>query len=213
MSGSGDVCGNYICADDVDNWPSGTDEEDQLAAIETAEAMIEKVTKTHFYPKAFELRLNGNGKNRLVLPLQANIISVSAIYVWGVELDSTWYTWDNNSVLLDTESYGGSKVELAYQLGEVEGQGLFPRGLNNIHIIGVYGLAVVPSWVKDVAVILVKDKNDPALYAHYTGGSESIGNYSYNLGGGGVADYPTGVVEADTWLRRFRRGKSILLAP
>jgi len=213
-SASGEPCGNYICASDIDNWPSGTTEEEQLAAIEAAEELIEKITKTHFYPKAFDIKLNGNNKNRLMLPLSANVLSVSAVYVWGEELDTTWYTWDVNSILLDEEGAWGGDIELAYKLGEIDVHGIFPYGLNNVRVVGTYGPATVPSWVIEVAKILVKDKNDPTLYAHYTLGSERIGDYSYDLGGGSVlTDYPTGIAEADVWLRRFRRGKSIIMAP
>lgn len=214
-SGSGEPCGNYICASEIENWPSGTTEEEQQALIEAMEALIEKITKTHFYPKAFDIRLNGNDKNRLFLPLSANIIVVSAVYLWGELLDSTWYTWDKNCVLVDLEQTWGPDVELDYKLGQVDVRGIFPKGYNNIRVIGAYGLAEVPSWVCLVAKILIQDQNDPTLYTHFTLASESIGDYSYSLGGGGggVNDYPTGIVEADVWLRRFKRGKCIIMAP
>lgn len=212
-SGEGEPCGNYICASDVDNWPSGTTEEEQQALIEAMEELIEKIAKTFFYPKTFDIRLNGNDKNRLFLPLSANIIAVTAVYVWGELLDTTWYTWDKNSILVDLEQAWGPDVELDYKLGQVDVKGLFPRGYNNIRVIGTYGLADVPAWVSLVAKILVQDQNDPTLYSHYTLASERIGDYSYSMGSAGVVDYPTGIVEADTWLRRFKRGKSIIMAP
>jgi hypothetical protein len=210
-SGSGLPCGHYICADDIENWPSGTDDEEKAAIIEKMEALIEKVCKTHFYPKAFDIAINGNDKNRLFLPLSANILSVTAVYLYGILMDPSWYTWDHNSIFINPDA--ASDVELSYRLHQVEAAALFPHGYNNVRIIGLYGEAVIPSWTAQVAQILVEDHNDPHLYAHATFQSERIGDYSNSMGSMGIAEYPTGVIEADKWLRRFRRGKCIIMAP
>jgi hypothetical protein len=210
-SGSGLLCGHYICADDIENWPSGTEDDEKLATIEKMEALIEKVTKTHFYPKTFDIAINGNNKNRLFLPLSANILSVTAVYLYGILMDSSWYAWDHNSIFINPDAQ--TDVELAYRLHRVEAAALFPHGYNNVRVIGLYGEADVPSWVKQVAGILIEDHNDPHIYAHAMLQSERIGNYAYSMGSAGLAEYPTGVVEADKWLRRFRRGKAIIMAP
>jgi hypothetical protein len=215
MNGSGIAlpCGNYICADDVDNWSPGTTDEEKLAIIQKMEGLMERAAGTHFYAKAFDVRVNGNDKNRLFLPLGADILAVSLISVWDIELETFYYTWNAQSVFIDLTGIGLTDLELRYKLSQVEARGIFPHGYNNVRVVGLYGKDPVPAWAKQVATILVRDHNDPRLYQHATLQSESIGNYSYSLGSGGIAQYPTGVVEADKWLRLFGRGKMIMGAP
>jgi len=98
---SGDICGCYLCADHVKNWPSGITEEEQQEIIDKVEQIIDKVTETKWCGEAFDIKLNGNNKNRLFLPLETDIITVTHVYIACIELDSTWYTWDVNSIYLD----------------------------------------------------------------------------------------------------------------
>jgi len=98
---SGDVCGDYLCAGHVDNWPSGISEEEQWEIITKVEQLIDKVTETKWGGEAFDIKLNGNNKNRLFIPLETDILTVTNVYISCVELDSTWYTWDVNSIYLD----------------------------------------------------------------------------------------------------------------
>lgn len=98
---SGDVCGCYLCAGHIDNWPSGITAEEQQEIIDKVEQIIDKVTETKWGGEAFDIKLNGNNKNRLFLPLETDILTVTNVYISCVELDSSWYTWDINSIYLD----------------------------------------------------------------------------------------------------------------
>jgi len=98
---SGDVCGCYLCAGHIDNWPSGITEEEQQEIIDKVEQIIDKVTETKWCGEAFDIKLNGNNKNRLFLPLATDILTVTNVYLSCIELDSSWYTWDVNSIYLD----------------------------------------------------------------------------------------------------------------
>jgi len=207
---SGDVCGHYLCAGHVDNWPSGITEEEQ-------QEIIDKVTETKWGGEAFDIKLNGNGKNRLFLPLATDILTVTNVYVSCIELDSSWYTWDINSIYLDpcTSGTGGLSPELYYKLAESMDRGIFPRGYNNIWVKGTMGeSAAVPEAIKQAAVILAKWENDPTLYT-YTGlkKSEKIGDYAYTNLAISEADILTGIEEADTYLRLYVKRKAILMAP
>lgn len=200
--------GHYISADDIENWPSGTSEEEKEAAIKLAEEVLEACLGRSYYPKDFDVKINGNGKNRLFIPLPEPIITVDLIEVWGVELDSAYWAFDSSSVFISPES-GASEVEIEYFLKTEQGA-LFPWGYNNIRIKGTCG-SEVPEWIKEVARILVEDKNDPTLYTHYLK-SESIGNYSYTMGDS-YAKTLTGIKEADDIIRLFRRKTPIFMAP
>jgi len=98
---SGDVCGAYLCASHIDNWPSGITAEEQQEIIDKIEQIIDKVTETKWGGEAFDIKLNGNNKNRLFIPLETDILTVTNVYISCVELDSSWYTWDVNSIYLD----------------------------------------------------------------------------------------------------------------
>ncbi|HDZ37035.1 MAG TPA: hypothetical protein ENH62_01895 [Marinobacter sp.] len=94
-------------------------------------------------------------------------------------------------------------------------EGLFPRGYNNIQVIGTMGESVaVPEAIKQAAVILAKWENDPTLYT-YTGlkKSEKIGDYSYTNLATSEADVLTGIGEADFYLRLYVKRKPVLMAP
>lgn len=130
--------GNYIEEKDVDNWPDAKDQSSRQSTIDYAEAVIERITKDIFHPVDFAIYLNGNDENRLNLGLIPNILSISAIKISGVTLDTSWYTYDKSSVLLDTES-ASSIAELNYLLKRTASQRLFPGGLNNIQVIGTMG--------------------------------------------------------------------------
>ena len=98
---SGDVCGDYLCAGHIDNWPSGISTEEQQEIIDKVEQIIDKVTETKWGGEAFDIKLNGNDKNRLFIPLETDVLTVTNVYISCVELDSSWYTWDVNSIYLD----------------------------------------------------------------------------------------------------------------
>jgi len=216
---SGDVCGCYLCAGHIDNWPSGITEEEQQEIIDKVEQIIDKVTDTKWCGEAFDIKLNGNNKNRLFLPLASDILTVTHVYISCIELDSSWYTWDVNSIYLDpcTSGAGSLSPELYYKLGEAMECGIFPRGYNNIWVKGTMGEGVfadLPEAIKQAAVILARWENDPTLYT-YTGlkKSEKIGDYSYTNLATTEADVLTGIAEADFYLRLYVKRKPVLMAP
>jgi len=96
--------GNYISASDIDNWPSGSDDAYKTRVIEEAEQLLEKILGRHFYAKTFDLELNGNGKNRLTLPLTAPVLSVRKVYVGGISLPISWVKADSQSIMIDLDA-------------------------------------------------------------------------------------------------------------
>lgn len=96
-----DVCGCYLCASDVDNWPAGTSDAQKRAIITKVEQLIDKVTNTHWCGEPFDIELNGNNKNRLFLPLHTNIMTVTNWEIDCVEMPLNWIKWDINSIYLD----------------------------------------------------------------------------------------------------------------
>lgn len=216
---SGDVCGAYLCASHIDNWPSGYTDEDKLEIINKAEQLIEKVTKTKWIGDNFDIKLNGNGKNRLFIPLAHDMLTVTHVYIHCVELDESWYTWDVNSIYLDpcVSGSGSLSPELFYKLGESIERGIFVRGYNNIWVQGTMGegaFADVPEAIKQAGVIIMKWENDPSLYT-YMGlkKSEKIGDYAYTNILAGEEQILTGIEEADMYLRLYIKRKPIVLAP
>lgn len=212
--------GNYINSNDVLNWPSGTTDAKEQAVIETAEAILDAALGAPQYPKAFDLRINGNGKNRLFIPLNNRILTVTAIEVGGVDLTADVWAFDGGSVFIDLSSSGQAgwaSPEAMYLLTEADAVGIFPRGFNNIRIVGTCGNAV-PAWAKKAATMLAEAQNDGSLYPTYTPGSETIGRYSYSLSApAGPKDrryFITGIKAVDDLIRPFCGKKKVtIMAP
>jgi len=221
--------GNYIDPSDITNWPSGcTDTEGSGEAISCqaewiafAEETIEKIVGTWFYEKAFDIEINGNNKNRLNVPLYADIITVTHIYICNIELDPAWYSYDENSVFLDLCGSGiasGSGAELYWILSQHAEAGLFPRGHNNIRIIGTAGQVNHPVMVKKAVLWLVEAINDGVMDTAVIGifKSEKIGDYSYTKGLTGYAKSGvfTGIGKVDAIIRHLmKQKKPVIMAP
>lgn len=147
-------------------------------------------------------------------------MSVSAVYICGIELLASWYDYDENSIYIDlcdstvAVAAAGYWSELAYRSGESCDLGLFPRGYNNIRIVGTYG-ETVPEPIKQAVIWLVDAVNDGTI--EIVGGyvSEKIGDYSYKLG---IAGYVkdgiyTGISAVDNILRHYlKQRKPVILA-
>lgn len=178
------------------------------------EQLVEQITCSFWYAADFDIRINGNSKNRLFLKLRSPILSIASVEICGVELDPSWYAFDEDSIYWDCEGSGGviGDPELMYRLSQVEDEGLFPRGYNNIHVVGTYGTAVVPEWIKQIVIILVRNHEDPTLYKHKYE-SEKIGDYSYKRAKGEIDYYYTGIVEADFLLHQYINREPMLGVP
>lgn len=213
--------GNYIDKSEIDSWPSGTTDTEKDALIDRIELQIEKLAETFFYLKALDLRLNGNGKNRLFLPIEADIATITGVEVCGIDLPGSWIDWDEDSIFLNLcgegilES-GFSWAELIYRLSEYGDTGIFPRGYNNIKVQGTYGDTTLQAIAKRVCKILITYENEeglatPTYKILYK--TEKIGDYSYGYGGTGAGNVFTGIREADTLVELLIRDKPILVTP
>ncbi|MHA1290900.1 MAG: hypothetical protein ACTSPB_26240 [Candidatus Thorarchaeota archaeon] len=205
--------GNYVDASDISSWPSGCDTDCKNKIIDFAEQLIEKITGTHFYEKAFNIEINGNNKNRIFPPLHANILSVSAIYVCGYELDPTWYGFDESSVYLDLCKSGVALSEYYYVLSQEAEEGIFPRGYNNIRIVGTYGYSIVPEPIKKAASYLIDAINEGSFSTVGMFESEKIGDYSYKIGIEGYSKKGiyTGIPKVDIILRAYMKQKKPII--
>lgn len=212
--------GNYISKDDIDNWPAGYDDTDKNEVISRIEKLLERWTETHFYAKNFDISINGNGKNRLFPNLDADIISISHLYVCNSELPESWYSFDADSVYLElcgSGALGAGDPELYYKLADVEISGLFPRGYNNIQIVGTCGNTALLSLAKEICRILITAENDPKTYKRYFK-SERIGTYQYEYPGVGAmipseARLYSGIREADELIDQIVSDKPFIGTP
>ena len=201
--------GNYIDKSDIDNWPAGADKDEIIARIEL---QLEEMTGAHFYAKAFDKEINGNGKNRLYLPFAVDIITVTAIYICGIELDTAWYTFDTDSIFLNLCGSGALGVgdpELRYRLAQTEPMGLFPRGFNNIRVLGTNGNTTKIALAKQACKSMIRAENDPDAYPKKYK-SEKIGDYSYDFGDASIY---TGIREADELIELLMADKAIMTVP
>jgi len=190
---------------------SGSSEAERQEVIDRAEQLIENVTKDYFYAKSFVVYRDGNNKDKLFLGLVPDILSVSEVLLFGVELSSTWYTFDNNSIYLDPEAATGDELpELLLRL-KYETK-LFPKGMGNVKVTGTCGWSACPAAIKQAAIILCRYENDNTLYSAHDSDlkSEKLGDYSYTLQDNVSSRDVTGIGVIDRLLRKYIRKKPMM---
>jgi len=190
---------------------SGSSEAERQEVIDRAEQLIEKITKDFFYAKAFEVYRDGNGKDKLFLHFIPHILSVTEILLSGIELSSSWWTFDIDSVYLDPEAATGDEypdllLRLKYKTR------LFPKGQGNIKITGTYGWSACPVAIKRAAILLCRYENDDTLYEAHSGDlkSEKIGDYSYTISDKTSSKDTTGIDVVDKLLKNYIRKRPMM---
>ena len=79
--------GNYITdEDEVNNWVDGSTVAERQAVIDEVEAQVERITKDYFYPKTFHDFLDGNGRDRLFLPIRQKILLINYMTISLIEV-------------------------------------------------------------------------------------------------------------------------------
>lgn len=194
---------------DVSNWISGWVALQKRQLIQEQEALLEKITRDYFYSKAFVRELDGNNKDRIFLGFIPDILTVTQIEIYGVVLNSSYWTYNKYSVYIDLESATSSQAELKHLLKETEVYSLFPRGIKNIRVTGTYGSSSCPREIRRVIIMMIEEFNDPTLYDHWIKGSQSVGkDFSYT----NPEKVYTGIVKVDRILKRHIRKKAGLQA-
>jgi len=189
---------------------SGSASTDRQAVIDRAEQLIESLARDYFYSKAFIIYRNGNSQDHLLLNLQPHILTVTEIKITGIVLDTSWYTFDINSVYLDPESATGGIDDPEFLLRVKHKKGLFPRGTNNIKITGTFGWPSCPPAIKQATIILCRYENDETLYTAYDDvDSDKLADATIVRK---TQKFLTGVQEADKLIRNYIRKKPMLEA-
>ena len=193
----------------------GQTEADRQDIINHAEALIERITDDFFYSKAFVIYRNGNDDDYLDLGLVPEILTVTEILLSGVELTSSWWTYNADAVYMDPEAETteeGDMAELHLRLKYK--RGLFPKGHGNLKLTGTYGWSATPVAIKKAAVILCEAENDSTLYTQRSGSvkSEKLGDYAYTLfeNGGAAEVTKTGIDEVDSLLSTYIRKRAVM---
>lgn len=113
----------------------------------------------------------------------------------------------DDALIQHKEGAGISDPEYIYRMRMK--RALFPRGYNNIRIVGTLGWAATPEPIKQACVILARWENDPTLYSTVMK-SEKIGDYSYATS----TEFKsiTGIVEADILLQNYVNSRPVIMA-
>ena len=134
------AAGRYIAEADIDNFSISLTEAQKQAIIDRIEERVEKITGDFFYPKLFDIYLDGNGKDRLFLDLTPSVLSITSVKFGGTTINSDYWAYNEGFIFLDPEGItGGGEVELRWLLSQTAGAGLFPRGISNVRIAETYG--------------------------------------------------------------------------
>ena len=190
---------------------SGASEAERQVIIDRVEQLIEKITKDYFYINPFVMYIDGNANDKLFLGLVPHILGVTEVKISGIELSSSWYTNDIDSIYLDPEAATGDELpEMLLRLKYK--RKIFPKGMGNIKVTGTYGWAVCPKAIEQAAIILCRYENDNTLYSAYSGSlkSEKLGDYAYTLADGAGTKESTGVSEADILIKNYIRKRPMM---
>lgn len=192
--------------DDVTNFPDTYDADDKRDDVDLEEEKIETITKDFFYSAAFDIEINGNGKSQLFLNFQSDILTITNLYIWAIEIDSALWTYNARSVYVDLES-SGSWADFRSLLKEWGSNVLFPRGTKNVRIVGTRGWSSCPREIRRAAAMLVMDHYDETLYDHWREGQFGVGgDVSYN----NPKRIHTGIMAVDRILDRYIRRRPLL---
>ena len=190
---------------------SGSSEAERQEVIDRSEQLIESITKDYFYSKAFAMYFDGNANDKLFLGLTPDILTVTEILISGVELNSSWWTYNTDSVYLDPEAATGDDLpELLLRLKYK--RKIFPRGMGNIKITGTYGWTSCPSAIKRAAIMMCSYENDNTLYSSHSLNlkSEKVEDYSYTLADGASGKNSTGIDVVDKLIKHYIRKKIVI---
>ena len=189
--------GNYIGSNLVDNWSDAgiTEDADKQAVIDQVEQLVERITGDYFYCKSFDIKLDGNGKDRIFFSLRQDVFTITNLYVNEIEIARSEWDYDKDSVFLS----------LGFQ--ETNQYELFPEGHNNIEIKGCLGWEKTPKAIIQACIILCRYENDNTLYTKYGFKSEKVGDWAYDRG---TEKYLTGVLQADRLVRPYIRRKPMI---
>jgi len=188
--------------DDVSNFPTAYEVYDKHDIVAEEEENIERITKDFFYAKAFDINLNGNGQDQIFFNFLQDCLTASALNISDVSIDSDVWTFNKRSVYLDTSTAIGSLAEYRHLLKTLETTVLFPKGLQNINIVGTKGWSICPSEVRKACKMMIEDRFDTTLYDHWREGSLSIGG-DINYQNPRVIH--TGIMKVDQILARYIR--------
>lgn len=190
---------------------SGSSTAERQEIIDRVEQLIERITKDYFYAKAFVIYRDGNGKDKLFLKLTPDVLSVTEIKLSGIELGTSYWTFDTDSVYLDPEiSIGDELPELLLMMKYKTN--LFPKGMGNVKLTGTYGWSACPAAIKRAAIMLCRYENDDTLYSSHDGSlkSEKLGDYSYTVSDSLNYKNSTGLDQVDRLLKNYIRKKPML---
>ena len=185
---------------------SGSSETERQEVIDRAEQLIEKITQDYFYAKDFAVYRDGNGKDKLFLGLIPYILSVTEILISGIELGSSYWTFNIDSVYLDPEVATGETAEMMLRASQFTK--LFPKGMGNVKVTGTYGWSACPVAIKQAVIILCRYENDETLYTKYDDlVSDKLGDMTQNRG---QKKFLTGLMEADRLIREYIRKRPMM---
>ncbi|GAH69679.1 unnamed protein product, partial [marine sediment metagenome] len=150
-----------------------------------------------------------NGKSVFTLeqPLKMTLVTTPAEEADVVSIITNW-SWDDDCIYRNARGITHEPGALM-EPSEFYLNGYFPKGHGNIEVKGTIGHYSCPQAIKNACIILARDENDPTLYEHYEFEKESMGRvYSYDRGD---AEYLSGIIEADRYLRRYVNRTPILV--
>lgn len=194
------------------------------AAITRISTRIDQYTNDHFESASATYDLNGSGTSRIYLPARATAITSVSTRDYAGNLTvqaSTAYRFHSS-----LNAAGSAVVDDFDWVDVIPGQYLtsvatpwvdpdysaaaWPAGAQTIRVIGTFGWLVTPPEIKRATALLVYDHFKPTNQnlRFVSAMSTADANYTFVAPD---ADNPTGLVEADSIIARYRRDAYLLV--
>jgi hypothetical protein len=227
--------GVYIVEADVDNWRADQNDSDRQSVINFVEEWLETLTKDTFREKPFDIFRDGNGKDYLDLGIRGNILSISAIYLLDVAMNTSTYTW--NSHVIHRDDSGIASDDYLQWLRNTKtriSEGFFPEGHGNLEIVGTMGRPQKLSFDNLSGTFRARETITGATnsytarvirvessYLHIAGksgnyaddeqitGGDSSATADVNSASGAIDDPPLGVKEACIMMARWKNDNTL----
>tara|TARA_R110002020_G_scaffold123580_12_gene280272 strand:- start:1415 stop:2116 length:702 start_codon:yes stop_codon:yes gene_type:complete len=190
------------------------------AEILFAETMIEEICEDIFYSKTETNTFDGTGNVKLFFmpKIKYRLLTVTALKELDLDGSTVLDTYTENTdykkypfYVETARTYSGDSPRRRFGTG-----GIWPKGQNNIQVIGAWGRASVPAEIKRATILLTLERLKPGSTNQTPADVMQSGwgdfQITFKSGSGLVSGQETGLVEVDRMLRRYYNDIDLFLA-
>lgn len=188
--------------------------------IDFAEAIIEEICEDTFYAKTATHTFDGTGNVKLffIPKVKDRLLTVTTLKELDLDGTTVLDTFVENKdykrypfYIETARSFSGDSPRRRFGTG-----GVWPKGQNNIQVVGTWGHSTTPAEIKRATILLTLERLKPGSTNQTPGDVTQSGwgdfQVTFKSGQGVVSGQETGLVEVDRMLRRYYNDVDLFLA-